>query len=233
MAHRATRTARPDASATGPRQVRSTTTGPINERYPARLAPARTRSAGRSSSRHRWPGVRGPQATACPRTLCCARRSGTPPSGCVKPSRGPIRFSAATPCSCLDGCYPRPVNAYAPGNRVARPRAILRGVKDRQGCGKDIANSLDRVGAVRAVSADFSPSRTHCSSAKQRPCRPEVEEGRRRHSAIFLLRQRNSGRHSAFLAVCEADPCVVRFRTCAAEDGQVAENASTGSRPVR
>src|SRR5262249_6685576 len=29
-----------------------------------------------------------------------------------RPFRGPIRFSAATSCAYLNGCHPRPVNAY-------------------------------------------------------------------------------------------------------------------------
>src|SRR5262249_30342642 len=44
-------------------------------------------------------------------------------SGCLGPYRGLIRFNAATPCSCLNGCHPRPVNASVARRRCSSPFA--------------------------------------------------------------------------------------------------------------
>src|SRR5262245_52189282 len=58
-------------------------------------------------------------------TTGCARR------GCLRPCDGWIGFDAAPPCSLLNDCHPRPVNAYArptPGSgpKVAGISAAVR-----------------------------------------------------------------------------------------------------------
>src|SRR5262249_37862467 len=49
--------------------------------------------------------------------------------------RGPVRFSAATSCSYLSGCHPRPVNAYLLGtfDIVVDERGVHAKTRDGQG----------------------------------------------------------------------------------------------------
>src|SRR5262249_175218 len=61
-------------------------------------------------------------------TVCSARRAGNADASSEMPLTllQPDRSSDAAPCSCLNGCHPRPVNAYSGPDRSSPARGIRR-----------------------------------------------------------------------------------------------------------